>query len=70
MVRSTVDPSVLYKLDSKSLAGLIILQVDDILGIGRSYFLDLGDKAAGAFRYDPRIMSATQISSLNGTSVL
>lgn len=69
MTRSRADPCVLYRRTGTVLDGVIVLQVDDSLGVGSTGFLDEEGQESKPFRCKYRSLIEKKPITFNGRSI-
>lgn len=69
MRRSRTDPCLLLGTDADGLRGMIILQVDDSLGLGTDTFMEEEERASTEFRCKPRKQIKEGCQEFNGSVV-
>lgn len=69
MTRSKSDPCVLIKRSKGQLEGLILLQVDDTLGLGTTNFMEEEQHHSQAFRCKPRTRLSAIPTTFNGITI-
>lgn len=69
MERARVDPCVLVKRNGLKLGGLILLQVDDSLGLGSDSFLKEEEHASKIFWCKERTSVKEVPTSFNGITI-
>ena len=70
MTRSRVDPCVLYRTKNDKLEGMILLQVDDSLGMGNDEFLLEEERASNKFRCKERTPISSRPVEFNGITLM
>lgn len=69
MTRSKCDTCVRIRRTNDNLDGLILLQVDDSLGLGTNQFLDEEEQASKEFGCKPRTGITETVTNLNGINI-
>lgn len=69
MRQSAVDPCVLIRNSEQGLEGLILLKVDDTLGLGTTKFLEEEQEASKHFRSKPRTKLGPNPTAFNGLEI-
>lgn len=69
MIRTSSEPCVLPWSPRSDLQGVIILQVDDSLGIGSPAFLEDEDSVAHHFKYKARTVLSDTTLTFNGSDL-